>query len=164
MNYNTGPTIWSRIGTSFGSLRTTLKNGSVSNAVNNSSVGHIIHGAADKMAGELPEGSKRSPVAAILVVVTATAILGTLDKLGKSVAATGEKAVINKGSKRLLRNVRNGAHAVGEKVYDISFSLKGKMKSAFGQTPQKKAAKAAEKAAAAQLKEDSKKAKTLATA
>lgn len=118
----------------------------------------IVKNGAHKMAGKVPEGVPT----AVLCIVASTAILGTLEKIGKAAAAGGEKMVINKGSRKLLRNIANGGRRVGEWGYDLSFSLKGTLNRALGRTPAKRAEKAARKAAAAQVKAD-RKAKTLAT-
>jgi hypothetical protein len=105
----------------------------------------------------------RNAVAAAGSIVALTALWAVFEKLGKAAATGGEKVIINKGSKKLVRNIGKGFRSMGEKVYDVRFSLKGKAKRVLGRTPDKKAAKAIKKAAAEQVKAD-RKAKTLATA
>jgi hypothetical protein len=87
--------------------------------------------------------------------VALTAVLVTLERMGKLIATGGEKAVINKHSKKGLKAVSgkigDKARGATEWLDDTIFATKGRVKRLFS-NPEKKAAKAAKKAEKAALK------------
>jgi hypothetical protein len=85
-------------------------------------------------------------------IIGATTVMVTLERIAKLIATGGEKAVINKHSKKGFKSVSgkigDKTRSVAEWVDDTLFAVKGKIKRGFS-NPVKKAAKAEAKAAKA---------------